>query len=271
MSKAEGPVPGAGAEPERDPWAAPEDVPPGDVSSGAMGSPGVLGSPGAPGGPGAPVPLAKRDPWAPPEDVPHGAGRASGWSAPSVHDQSTIAAGGPFAAPPPPPPAAGAGEPVPPPPVGPEGPGQVPYGYPGVPGQQDYVGPQGYPGYPGYPGYQGQGPPGYGWPAMPMAPANGMGVTSLVLGIIAAAVFCLWPLAIVLGILAIIFGAIGRGRARRGEATNPGQALAGIICGITGIVLGVGLLVALIVIPDDAFEDGASGDSGRAVTVAANP
>ncbi|TGB08052.1 DUF4190 domain-containing protein [Streptomyces sp. MZ04] len=161
---------------------------------------------------------------------------------------------------------------MPPPPIGPEGPGQVPYGYPGypgyegVPGAQAYAGPQGYPGYPGYQG----GPPGYGWPAMPMAPANGMGVTSLVLGIIAAVGFCLWPLAIVLGILAIIFGAIGRGRARRGQATNPGQALAGIICGITGIVLGVGLLVALIVIPDDAFEDGASGDGSHAVTVAAN-
>lgn len=257
MSKAEGPAPGTGAEPERDPWAPPpEDAPPNPA--------GAAGGAGSPGAPGAPVPLEKRDPWAPPEDVPPGAGRASGWSAPSVHDQSTIAAAGPFA--PPPPPAAGAGEPVPPPPIGPEGPGQMPYGYPGGPGHPS---PQGYPGYPGYPGYQGQGQPGYGWPAMPMAPANGMGVTSLVLGIIAAAVFCLWPLAIVLGVLAIIFGAIGRGRARRGEATNPGQALAGLICGIAGVVLGVGLLVALIVIPDDAFEDGASGDGGHAVTAAA--
>ncbi|WP_308429570.1 DUF4190 domain-containing protein [Streptomyces longisporoflavus] len=159
---------------------------------------------------------------------------------------------------------------MPPPPIGPEGPGQVPYGYPGYPGGYQggagAPGPQGYPGYPGYPGnpgYQGQGPPGYGWAAMPMAPANGMGVTALVLGIIAAAGFCLWPLAIVLGILAIIFGAIGRGRAKRGEATNPGQALAGIICGAAGIVLGVALMVVLVLVPDDAFEeDGASRDGG---------
>ncbi|MFD4481426.1 DUF4190 domain-containing protein [Streptomyces sp. NPDC058471] len=149
----------------------------------------------------------------------------------------------------------------------------MPYGYPGFPAHQGTPGPYGYPGYPGYPGQQGgqvQGPPGYGWSAMPMAPANGMGVTALVLGIISAAVFCLWPLAIVLGILAIIFGAIGRGRARRGEATNPGQALAGIICGIAGIVLGVALLVVLIVVPDDAFEeDGASGTPGHSTTQAA--
>ncbi|MFD0550099.1 DUF4190 domain-containing protein [Streptomyces rectiviolaceus] len=151
----------------------------------------------------------------------------------------------------------------------------MPYGYPGYPGYPGHQGagapgPQGYPGYPGYPGYQGQGPPAYGWPAMPMAPANGMGVTALVLGIIAAAGFCLWPLAIVLGILAIIFGSIGRGRAKRGEATNPGQALAGIICGIAGIVLGVALLVVLIVTPDDVFEEegAASGGGSYSASVA---
>lgn len=145
----------------------------------------------------------------------------------------------------------------------------MPYGYPGFPGPGPQgggapgPGPQGYPGYPGYPGHQGQGPPGYGWPAMPMAPANGMGVAALVLGIVSAALFCLWPLAIVLGILAIIFGAIARGRARRGEATNPGQALAGIICGAAGIVLGGALLVVLIVVPDDALEeDGSASEDG---------
>ncbi|MGW0908178.1 DUF4190 domain-containing protein [Streptomyces sp. NPDC002853] len=164
---------------------------------------------------------------------------------------------------------------MPPPPIGPEGPGQVPYGYPGFPepgpqgGGAPGPGPQGYPGYPGYPGHQGQGPPGYGWSAMPMAPANGMGVAGLVLGIVSAAVFCLWPLAIVLGILAIIFGAIGRGRARRGEATNPGQALAGIICGAAGIVLGVALLVVLIVVPDDAFEEDGAGSEGGSYSASA--
>ncbi|MGW6021859.1 DUF4190 domain-containing protein [Streptomyces sp. NPDC055099] len=107
---------------------------------------------------------------------------------------------------------------------------------------------------------------------MPMAPANGMGVAGLVLGIVSAAVFCLWPLAIVLGILAIIFGAIGRGRARRGEATNPGQALAGIICGAAGIVLGVALLIVLIVVPDDVFEEeDGSAPGGGSYSAAATP
>ncbi|MEU1019777.1 DUF4190 domain-containing protein [Streptomyces sp. NPDC005900] len=140
------------------------------------------------------------------------------------------------------------GEPVPPPPISPDGPGQPqpqsPYGYPG---------PGGYP--------VGQGGPGYGWPGMPGAPANGMGVAALVLGVIATVVFFLGPLPIVLGVLAVIFGAVGRGRARRGEATNGGQALAGIICGAVGIVLGVALLVVLLVVPDEDMDAGRSAMS----------
>lgn len=241
----------------RDPWAPPEDeVPPGRGASGA---------------PSGPVPLEKRDQWAaPPTREQAGQTGQTGQAGQPTQPSPFAAPQGPPPQGPPPVGAAGQGEPVPPPPIGPEGPGQVPYGYPGYssyPGYQGYQGhpgyqghqgagapgPQGYPGYPGYPGYsgypghQGQGRPGYGWPARPMGPSNEMGVTALVLGIISAVGFCLWPLAIVLGILAIIFGSIGRGRAGRGEATNPGQALAGIICGAGGIVLGVGLLVALLV------------------------
>ncbi|MFK4069170.1 DUF4190 domain-containing protein [Streptomyces sp. NPDC029674] len=219
----------------------------------------------------------ERDPWAPPpEDAVPPAER---WGPASAHDQWAAAASAPRAVPPspppfsspsPPPPAGGAqpfaapGEPVPPPPLSPDGPGQPqpqpPYGYPGY-GGSGYAGQQGYPGYAGYPGYPGgQGAPGYGWPAMPMAPANGMGVAGLVLGIIATVGFCLWPLAIVLGILAVIFGSLGRGKARRGEATNGGQALAGIICGAVGIVLSVALLVVLLVMPDEDSDAGSSPD-----------
>ncbi|MEY9994667.1 hypothetical protein ABIE67_006699 [Streptomyces sp. V4I8] len=127
------------------------------------------------------------------------------------------------------------GEPVPPPPIAPGGPGPVPYGYPGSGGY-------GYPPGPGAAGY-------YGWPGMQAMPSNGMGTAGLVLGIISAVVFCLWPVAIVVGVLAVIFGAIGRGKARRGEATNPGQALAGIICGVAGVGLGLGMAALLIVAP----------------------
>ncbi|MFF4049616.1 DUF4190 domain-containing protein [Streptomyces chartreusis] len=143
------------------------------------------------------------------------------------------------------------GEPVPPPPIAPDGPGQVPYGYPGGAGYPTVgTGGAGYPAPgPGGPGYPAPGPGGagyYGWPGMHPMPSNGMGTAGLVLGIISAVIFCLWPVAIVVGVLAVIFGAIGRGKARRGEATNPGQALAGIICGAAGVALGLGMLVLVV-------------------------
>ncbi|MFR0356887.1 DUF4190 domain-containing protein [Streptomyces sediminimaris] len=239
----------------RDPWAAPSET---DAPDAAPG-----------------VPLAKPDrsaaepaPWVPPaddgragsgytiagNDVPAadpGSGPA-GPARPAVHDQQTVTSlpgagdtaphpsqpwANPFTPPVSPPPASPYapavhrhGEPVPPPPIAPDGPGQVPYGY-GYPQQAT-----------GVPGY-------YGWPGMTPVPRNGMGTAALVIGIIAAVVFCLWPIAVLLGALAVIFGSIGRARARRGEATNPGQALAGIICGAAGIVLGLVMIALLIANP----------------------
>jgi uncharacterized membrane protein len=72
---------------------------------------------------------------------------------------------------------------------------------------------------------------------------NGLGVAALVLGIIAL-VTC-WTVigGVVLGVLAVVFGAIGRGRANRGEATNGGAAVAGLVTGLLGIVLAVVLVV----------------------------
>ncbi|WP_328493669.1 DUF4190 domain-containing protein [Streptomyces sp. NBC_00414] len=154
---------------------------------------------------------------------------------------------------------------MPPPPIAPGGPGQVPYGY-GYPVYPAHThghhhGPS-YGGAHGGPGYAQGGPPGYGWSGMPMAPSNGMGTASLVLGIIAAVGFCLWPVAIVCGVLALIFGGIGRGKVRRGEATNPGQALAGIICGAVGVALAIAFLVVFLVMPEDSESDSGGGGEG---------
>ncbi|MFF8972019.1 hypothetical protein [Streptomyces sp. NPDC014995] len=169
-----------------------------------------------------------------------GDGVPQGWASPAAPP-----ANGSLASFPPPNPATAAGGPhpfappvvqdgaVPPPPIAPDGPGRMPYPHPGGRG---YAAPVGYGGAPGP----------YGWPGMrPME--NGMGITAMVLGIIAAGGFCMWPAAIVTGVLAVMFGLIGRAKARRGEASNPGQALAGIICGAAGFVLGIGLAVLVIV------------------------
>ncbi|WP_328479454.1 DUF4190 domain-containing protein [Streptomyces sp. NBC_00377] len=252
-----GPGGPAGSPVEPNPWAAPEDRP----QSGPGQTVGFSGPPAsAPGSPDQ-APPAVHDQWTvtalpgatpPPADAgprpwatPVGTPPANGpfASFPPPHP-GTAAAGGPpanpFA-----PPAPGAA--VPPPPLAPHGPGPAPYGYPG--------GPVGYPG-PGGPGYGYPSPPPpyggapgpYGWYGGPVE-SNGMGVAALVLGIASAVLFCMWPLAIIAGILGVVFGSVGRGKARRGEASNAGQALAGIICGAVGIVLGIGLGVLLIVQP----------------------
>jgi hypothetical protein len=71
---------------------------------------------------------------------------------------------------------------------------------------------------------------------------NAPGTAALVLGILAF-VLC-WTIVggIVLGILAVVFGFVGRGRVKRGEADNRRVANAGIITGIVGILLAGGLI-----------------------------
>ncbi|MGW2475867.1 DUF4190 domain-containing protein [Streptomyces sp. NPDC001665] len=239
-------------------------------------------------GPGTPGPDAPPD--AIPADATPGDGISGDPRPPAVHDQLTVTSMPGIGTGPVPP--SGYGTPqtgpagwaapgtpgsVPPPPVGPNGPGQAgPQSQDGFPGTQSpygYPGPQtpgyGYPGaqppqfgYPagqapqyGYPGY-----PGYGNPWGGPAPANGLGIASLVLGIIATAGFCMYGLGIVLGVLALIFGIIGRGRAQRGEADNGGVALAGIILGSIGIVVSAAFLGFFIwLVTNDDFDDEDSG------------
>jgi hypothetical protein len=69
-----------------------------------------------------------------------------------------------------------------------------------------------------------------------LKPANGMGVASLVLGIVMIVLGAL-PLIWVTGVLGIIFGFIGRKRAKAGAATNGTMALWGLILSIVGTVL----------------------------------
>jgi hypothetical protein len=110
-----------------------------------------------------------------------------------------------------------------------------PYGQPPVYGQPS---PYGYPGYGGYP------------PAL----RNGLGTAALVLGILGAVcgltLFGFF-LAFPLGVLAVIFGLIGRGRAKRHEATNNNSATWGLCLGIAALVMSaVGLVFVIHVVRD---------------------
>jgi hypothetical protein len=74
---------------------------------------------------------------------------------------------------------------------------------------------------------------------------NGIAVAGMVLGILAI-VFCwLWFIAGILGILGIIFGAIGISRANR-VGTGKGMAITGIVCGVLGMVLAVVIIFVFI-------------------------
>jgi len=76
-------------------------------------------------------------------------------------------------------------------------------------------------------------------------PRNGMGVAALVLGILGL-ILSFFVVGAVPGILAIIFGLIGRSLAKRREATNGGMALAGIITGVLAVLVAVGLVATVL-------------------------
>jgi hypothetical protein len=79
---------------------------------------------------------------------------------------------------------------------------------------------------------------------MQSAPKNGLGIASLVVAIVGLlTVFG----GILLGIVAVILGVLGRGRAKRGEATNGGVAMAGIVLGALSIVVSI-VAIALAVV-----------------------
>ncbi|MCV7217917.1 DUF4190 domain-containing protein [Mycobacterium crocinum] len=116
------------------------------------------------------------------------------------------------AAPPPPPP----GYPAPPY-------GQYPGGYPPAPPQP----------------YAGYTPP-------PTGPRNGLGVTALVIAIVALLSSFSVVGGIILGIVAVIIGFAGRSRVKRGEANNGGVALAGIILGFLAIIVGLAFIAVWV-------------------------
>ncbi|GGY35621.1 DUF4190 domain-containing protein [Streptomyces omiyaensis] len=200
------------------------------------------------------------DPWAPPTR-PVELGKGGPVDRP-VHDRRTVTSipVGETAA----------GE-LPPPPVAPGGPAaygaQPPpsYGYPAP-------GPAGY-------GYPAPGPagPAYGYPPahpLPYGPLpgqyNGMGTAGMVLGIIGTCLFWFYGVpSIILGVLALIFGILGRKRANRGEASNGGAATAGIVLGAVSTVLGAAFIALVVwaVVSYDTYEDeDGGGDTGTSTS-----
>ena len=132
--------------------------------------------------------------------------------------------------------------------------GQQPYGQPNQNnyGQQPYSQPD-----QNNCGQQPYGQPNqnyYGQPAyQPVEmPPKGMATAALILGIFSMALFCTGFVAIILGVLAIIFGAISMKKLKTWNETHPNRrverttAIAGLITGIVGTVIALvitGLLI----------------------------
>lgn len=101
-----------------------------------------------------------------------------------------------------------------------------------------------------------QQPPFGHAPAQPMR--NGLGTAALVLGIIGTVSglipFFFW-LAGILGLIALILGLSGRGRVKRGEASNKGATITGVVLGLVALILSVVGAVITFKAVDEAVDE----------------
>jgi hypothetical protein len=117
--------------------------------------------------------------------------------------------------------------------------------YPQAYPQQGYPQQPGYPQAPMYPQQMGYAAPMYG------APSNagqGLGVASMILGILALPATCFYGTGLVFAILAVIFGHIARTQSQRANGQANGMAVAGLICGYIALAIVVIAIVFMLVI-----------------------
>ena len=67
---------------------------------------------------------------------------------------------------------------------------------------------------------------------------QGMGIASMVLGIVSIVLCCIWYISLICAIAGIVFGVMQNRKSGRN-----GMATAGIVCSIIGIVLTIAILV----------------------------
>lgn len=101
------------------------------------------------------------------------------------------------------------------------------------------------PGYPGAAPYQ---MAGYGGPTAGPQQSNTQGLLAMIFGIASIPGVCCSIVGLGLGIAAVILGVLGMKKADAGQASNRGQALAGVICGAIGAVLSIASIVVEIVV-----------------------
>lgn len=87
-------------------------------------------------------------------------------------------------------------------------------------------------------------PPAY-QPVPVEQPRNGFAVKSLVTGIVGVVLGWVPFANLVLGVIAVVFGALGLRLANQGQSTAKGMSIAGLVLGIIAVIAGVVLLIAI--------------------------
>lgn len=82
----------------------------------------------------------------------------------------------------------------------------------------------------------------YQQPVPQSVPGKGLGITSMVLGIIGLVLFCFWFISLPCAIVGIILGCISISQAKEAGMKN-GMATAGIVCSAIAIVLVILILI----------------------------
>ena len=84
--------------------------------------------------------------------------------------------------------------------------------------------------------------------SQPTRAKYGLGIAALVVGVaslVAALSFVFLPMGLIGSLVAICLGAAALVRGRSGGTANPGQATAGLVCGILGLAVGIVFAVRL--------------------------
>ncbi len=97
------------------------------------------------------------------------------------------------------------------------------------------------------------GPPGGGYAASsgsggqpPPQTSNGVGIAALVVGIVALLISWIPFLGLLLAIVALVLGIIGIRKASRGQATNKGMAITGVVTGGLALLIGAFFTIGTI-------------------------
>lgn len=85
-----------------------------------------------------------------------------------------------------------------------------------------------------------------GYVAQPVVPGKGVGIASMVLGIISLALFCFWFLALPCALVGCILGGVSINAAKQVNMKPSGMGIAGLVCSV--VALGVAIVFTIIAI-----------------------